>query len=405
VPSVPSVPNLIAASDSGVSATDNITNDTTPSFDVIGESGVTVELLVNGTVVSSTSTPITGSIYRLTTPALADGTYDVASRQRATASGLTGPVSSALSVTIDTIAPAAPGAPDLTAASDTGQSATDNVTRDNTPTFQLTAPSDATVQLLRGGATVIGSLQLTTGGLISITADAQVDGTFTVTARASDVAGNTSTVSGGLTMTIDTVAPTVTSVAFAFETEHALSYGFSESLGNSLQVADLTLQNLTSATTIPAGSIALSGTTFRFPVLAGGILTDGNYRTTLVAAGVTDIAGNSLPSDHLFDFFVLSGDANRDRSVDIGDFSILAARFNLPGTFSQGDFNYSGATEIGDFAILASKFNTSLPAARSPSPRAAAGERRTVADAIDRLSDELLEIRPGPYTDGDAWIY
>ena len=52
--------------------------------------------------------------------------------------------------------------------------------------------------------------------------------------------------------------------------------------------------------------------------------------------------------------------------MDIGDFSVLAARFNLLGTFSQGDFNYDHIADIGDFSILASKFNTILPAAPAP---------------------------------------
>ncbi|MFZ9935394.1 MAG: FAD-binding oxidoreductase, partial [Arenimonas sp.] len=39
-----------------------------------------------------------------------------------------------VAVVIDTTAPAAPAAPDLVAASDSGSSSTDNVTSDNTPT-------------------------------------------------------------------------------------------------------------------------------------------------------------------------------------------------------------------------------------------------------------------------------
>jgi hypothetical protein len=40
------------------------------------------------------------------------------------------------------------------------------------------------------------------------------------------------------------------------------------------------------------------------------------------------VAGNPLSADYTFDFFVLAGDANRDRVVDINDLVILAQRYN-----------------------------------------------------------------------------
>src|SRR5439155_10549715 len=61
------------------------------------------------------------------------------------------------SYTLDTTAPAAPSAPDLTAASDSGSSSTDNITNVPTPTFTGTAEAGSTVQLFRGGSTLIGT--------------------------------------------------------------------------------------------------------------------------------------------------------------------------------------------------------------------------------------------------------
>ena len=83
-----------------------------------------------------------------------------------------------------------------------------------------------------------------------------------------------------------------------------------------------------------------------------------------------DHAGNSLAGSSSLDFFVLAGDANRDRSVDLTDFSILASNFNHSGkTFSQGDFNYDGNVDLTDFTVLAAKFNTTLAsAARASAP-------------------------------------
>jgi hypothetical protein len=55
------------------------------------------------------------------------------------------------------------------------------------------------------------------------------------------------------------------------------------------------------------------------------------------------------------------GDATLDGTVGIGDFALLAANFNSPGTiWSTGDFDYDGTTGIGDFALLAANFNRSM---------------------------------------------
>jgi hypothetical protein len=96
----------------------------------------------------------------------------------------------------------------------------------------------------------------------------------------------------------------------------------------------------------------------------GNALPDGNYRLTLAPGTATDLAGNVLAAGASLDFFVLAGDANRDRAVNIQDFSLLAGNFNQPGTFGAGDFNYDGTVNIQDFGILAGKFNVTLPAAR-----------------------------------------
>lgn len=57
----------------------------------------------------------------------------------------------------------------------------------------------------------------------------------------------------------------------------------------------------------------------------------------------------------------LPGDANLDGSVNIGDFALLAAGFNKPGTWSSGNFNGDATADIGDFSLLATNFNTSIP--------------------------------------------
>ncbi|MCS7033609.1 MAG: peptidoglycan DD-metalloendopeptidase family protein [Phycisphaerae bacterium] len=161
---------------------------------------------------------------------------------------------------------------------------------------------------------------------------------------------------------IDTVPPTVTGSEFLLETAPLrMTVSFSENVGPSLSTGDFVVTNLTTGGTT-APTVSYNSTTNVATLNFGGVLADGNYRLRVIAAGVHDPAGNPMTQDYFSDFFILAGDANRDRVVNMGDFSILAARFNQPATFSQGDFNYNGLAEIGDFGLLASRFNTSLPA-------------------------------------------
>ena len=102
------------------------------------------------------------------------------------------------SVTIDTTAPAAPGTPDLQAASDTGSSSTDNITSDTTPVFDITCAVGNTVNL-KDGATVVGTASCAASP-VSITSSTLSSGSHTITATQTDDAGNESVASGSLSV-------------------------------------------------------------------------------------------------------------------------------------------------------------------------------------------------------------
>ena len=107
--------------------------------------------------------------------------------------------------------PPPPPTIDLADASDTGSSQTDNITKDNTPTFNGTAEAGSIVKLY-DGATLLGQDTAAGGGTWTITVEDAAplsDGCLSITATATDAAGNVSD-PAPLGVTIDTMAPVVT---------------------------------------------------------------------------------------------------------------------------------------------------------------------------------------------------
>ena len=91
--------------------------------------------------------------------------------------------------TIDTAAPAAPSAPDMLAASDSGSLNTDNITNVAAGTYTGTAEAGSTVTIYdTDGTTVVGT-GTATGGNYSIVTSALSSGAHALTAKATDAAG------------------------------------------------------------------------------------------------------------------------------------------------------------------------------------------------------------------------
>lgn len=201
----------------------------------------------------------------------------------------------------------------------------------------------------------------------------------------------------------DQLAPTISSATFNYLTSQSISLNFSENVSPTFSIADITLQSLTpTVTTIPSGALtAVYGAgnvaTITFTGFTDGVLPDGNYRITVASSGISDPAGNTLDGDdnglaggsYSFDFFVLAGDANRDRHVDAKDLGLLAVNWQgTSKTFAQGDFNYDSKVDIKDLAIFAYHFQQYLapaaPAAAlaSISPPAARRAPSRVATSV-----------------------
>jgi PKD repeat protein len=206
-PATPSRPDLIAASDAGESSTDNLTNVTLPTFVGTAEANSTVQVFrTPGSPVGTTTANASGNWSLTAGSTIPEGSF--AFRATATdAAGNTSGVTSSLIVVFDRTAPVAPGAPDLQAASDTGSSSTDDLTKQSQPAFSGTAISANRVTLSSNISGTLGSV-IAGSGAWNITATAPlIEGAHVLSAVQRDVAGNTSVASSTLSITVDTTAP------------------------------------------------------------------------------------------------------------------------------------------------------------------------------------------------------
>jgi hypothetical protein len=199
------------------------------------------------------------------------------------------------------------------------------------------------------------------------------------------------------------LVPEVTSSAFLFEsTPQRLRFRFNHDVRDSLGTDDLSVVNLTTGQTIPSNEFVLlydlgsDVATFIYVGPGGGsiagVLPDGRYRATLRADGIVTPQSASPAADHVFEFFFLNGDANRDGQVNLRDFNILAHHFGQSGTdFTRGDFTFDGTTDLEDLNVLAARFGVGLPPAASL-PSIDEGDAPSAGDPIeheDALGDLL----------------
>jgi hypothetical protein len=285
-------PDLQAASDTGSSNSDNITNDTTPTFDISCVTGSTVQLYSDA-VATGTSAVCAGGTVTLTAGTLSAGSRSITAIQTDPA-GNASPASTALAITLDTTADAATGTPDLQAASDTGSSNSDNITNDTTPTFDISCVTGSTVQLY-SDAVATGSSAVCAGGTVTLTTAALTAGARSITAIQTDPAGNASPPSSALSVTIDTGVPTAPA---ALNLADADDTGTSNSDNITRNTTALTIDGTSEANatiriylTSSAGTLLQTVTANGSGVWSGDItLVEG---VNSVVATATDAGGNT----------------------------------------------------------------------------------------------------------------
>ena len=202
----PVAPSIASFSTDSGTVGDGITNDNTLTLTGTAEANATVKVFDGATLLGSAVANGSGA-WSYTTAALANGAHSLTATAT-DAAGNTGAASAALSVTIDTTAPVAPS---ITSFSTDSGTVGDGITNDNTLTLTGTAEANATVKVF-DGATLLGSAVANGSGAWSYTTAALANGAHSLTATATDAAGNTGAASAALSVTIDTTAPVAPSI-------------------------------------------------------------------------------------------------------------------------------------------------------------------------------------------------
>jgi Bacterial Ig-like domain len=311
-------PELLTSHDLGFSNNDNLTGLNTPAFVVASPlSNETVRLYVDGVAVQATYDSVANTI--TPTFALTDGVHSVTT-SLIDAAGNESAQSSAMVIQIDTAAPDTPSsAPDLISTSDSGAASTDNVTKIAAPSFLIPtmAPGESASLYIDGISFPSFfnpvSNTLTTGSAMS-------EGIHAVTMTITDAAGNASTQSLAMSITIDTTAPTLSSttpndnaVGMSSTADLVLNFNESVTLGSGHQTLTLydfatgiAVETFDATTGIGSNGGTLTASGSAITVNPGNSLTPGrHYNVQTQEGAITDLAGNAeaaLTSNTAFDF-------------------------------------------------------------------------------------------------------
>ncbi|MCP5014893.1 MAG: hypothetical protein GY938_06355, partial [Ketobacter sp.] len=294
-PATPSAPTVAAFSDDTGVLADDITSDTGLVFSGTSGAYFDIEVFIDAGSIGTTTADASGNwSFDHSATTLSEGNYAITA-QATNLGGYVSVVSSALNVSIDTTAPSVPVVSAIT--TDTNV-ATDEVTSDTTLEFSGTADANVTIEVFID-AVSIGSTSSDGAGNWSFdhTGTSLAAATYSVTATASDVAGNTSAASSTLNVTVDTAAPAAPAVtAISNDTGSADGITSDTTLAISgTSEADALVTVLVGGGSVGTTSANGSGAwSFDY---TGTALSEGSYA---INATATDLAGNTSAASSTF---------------------------------------------------------------------------------------------------------
>jgi VCBS repeat-containing protein len=400
ITSTPATPSIGSVADdvgtvTGDLATGAATDDARPALTGSGTIGSTITLYDGSTPVGTAVVDGTGSWTITPTLPLSEGTHNLSAIATDAAGNASG--SANFTLTVDTTPP---GAPSILSAEGeiggaTGPLVSGGSTQNGTPTLTGQGEAGATINIYdNGGTTPIGTVTVPAGGTWTFTPGTALgEGTHTLTAVATDPAGNTGLPSAGFTLTVDSIdplqpdIPTVTDdlapglgaiVNNGSTNDTTPTFSGTGTAGDTISIRN-NGDEIGTATVRADGSWSFTPPT---------PLPEANYSITVIA---TDPAGNSSPESAAINFSV---DTTASAAPTIG-----AAADNVGGltgpvatggitddatpTFSGTGVNgdtitlYNGTTVVGT-AVVAGGVWSITPAAALPN-----GELTLTATATD----------------------
>ena len=288
-PAAPNAPSLQAASDSGLSNSDRITNVVAPVFDLSGiaAGGNLVELLRDGVAVGRR----TGA-GPITDPGPVPVGSHVYTARQTDLGGLVSPLSGSTGLTVDTRIPSTPAALALLAADDSGAKG-DGLTNVKQPRLTGVLDPLTRAQLLDSSGNVVASVLTAADGSFALAFPSPLaDGAYTYRVREETVAGNFSAASGSFSLTIDATAPAAPSspTLLAADDTGAIGDGIT-SISKPRLIgtagAGLTVQLMNASGTILGTTTSATDGTFTVPPTSA--FADGTYALRFQAI---DAAGN-----------------------------------------------------------------------------------------------------------------
>ncbi|MDC0709814.1 Ig-like domain-containing protein [Stigmatella sp. ncwal1] len=266
-------------------ANGSLINNATPTYSGTGEPGCTINIIVDGTSVGTTTANASGTWSFTPTVPLTDGSHTI----RATATDAAGNISPSSNTNAFIVGPTAPAAPVVTTP------VNGSTTNDTAPTYSGTAVPGSTVNVIVDGMPVGMAIANASGNWAFTPTAPLADGPHTVRATATDAAGNTSPSSNTNTFIVDDTAPAAPVVATpangSLINDATPTYSGTGEPGCTINV-------IVDGTSVGTTTTSASGTWSFTPTVP---LTDGSHT---IRATATDAAGNTSPSSNTNTFIV-----------------------------------------------------------------------------------------------------
>ncbi|MDM7852835.1 Ig-like domain-containing protein, partial [Pseudochrobactrum kiredjianiae] len=284
----------------------SLTDDTLPSFRGTTDAYHVIKLYRDGGILVGQATADGSGNWQIQlTEPLDSKTHNFYATATDPAGNVSTSNSSIFTLTVDAIAPDAPvitrivdNVPDHTGNIDKG-----GLTNDPAPRVEGTSEANATIKIYAGGL-LVGTVRANSSGAWSLKLpEGLPDGSHTITATATDAAGNTGPASEGYTIVVDTIAPNVPTITGViddvpgnvgeFGNRATINDNLPELVGRGEKGTTITIYN---GSTYLGTTVVGDDGKWSFQVTR--TLGDGTHKFTATA---TDPAGNTTVASSVFE--------------------------------------------------------------------------------------------------------